>query len=185
LVRSRSRGDFLTLTTGSAVPPTLPQEPDQAHQTPGLLASATSCAALGNVGTEQGLPRREEVALDANQLIAEHALLGDPRDNKRGSSHRRSAESRFSHQWQLGTEHRALTLSTEHLSTFNTSPCAFSLPPSVAVPGGCGSEPRRWGWNTVEQLSKEHEVWVLVHEGLARGRAEAAFHPTQRSKPPL
>ncbi|MFZ4593723.1 MAG: hypothetical protein ACOYOF_05670 [Verrucomicrobiaceae bacterium] len=34
---------------------------------------------------------------------------------------------------------------------------------------GHGSEPGV-GWNTVEQLSKEHEVWVLVHEGW-RGRA--------------
>lgn len=34
------------------------------------------------------------------------------------------------------------------------------------------------GWNTVEQLSKEHEVWVLVHEGW-RGRVEAAFDQTQ------
>jgi glycosyltransferase involved in cell wall biosynthesis len=42
---------------------------------------------------------------------------------------------------------------------------------------GHGSEPGV-GWNTVEQLSKEHEVWVLVHEGW-RGRVEAAFDQCQ------
>lgn len=42
---------------------------------------------------------------------------------------------------------------------------------------GHGSEPGV-GWNTVEQLAKEHEVWVLVNAGW-RSRVEAAFDQSQ------
>jgi allantoicase len=48
---------------------------------------------------------------------------------------------------------------------------------------GHGSEPGV-GWNTVEQLAKEHEVWVLVDVNW-RTRVEMAFDQRQHPNPTI